>query len=55
MKILTHFMEGYENWVEVKDVQGALKLARSRVQEVLMPGKIPSGSMEDTIYSLRVP
>ena len=49
VKILTHLMEGYENWVEVKDAQAALKLAKSRVQEVLMPGKIPGGSMEDNI------
>ena len=49
MKILTHVMEGYENLVEVKDVHAALKLAKSRVKEVLMPGKIPGGSMEDNI------
>ena len=49
MKILTDFMEGYENWVEVKDGQGVLKLAKSRVQEVLMPRKIPGGSMEDRV------
>ena len=49
MKILTHIMEGYENWVEVKDVQAALKLAKSQVQEVLKPGKIPGGSKEENI------
>ena len=47
MKILTHVMEGYEHWVEVKDVQAALKLAKCRVQEALKPGKIPGGSKED--------
>ena len=49
MKILTHVMEGYENLVGVKDVKAALKLAKSRVQEVLMPRKIPGGSMEDRV------
>ena len=49
VKILTHIMEGYENWVEVKDVQADLKLAKSQVQEVLKPGKIPGGSKEDNM------
>ena len=49
MKIITHVMEGYEHWVEVKDVQAALKLAKSRVQEALKPGKIPGGSKEDNV------
>ena len=49
VKILTHIMEGYENWVEVKAVQDSLKLAKSQIQEVLKPGKFPGGSKEDNI------
>ena len=49
VKIIIHLMEGYEHWVEVKDAQAALKLAKSRVQEALKPGKFPGGSKEDNI------
>ena len=44
VKIITHLMIGHMNWVEVKDVQPAIKKAKEKVQEALKPGKFPGGT-----------
>lgn len=49
VKIITHLMEGHENWIEVSDVQEALKRAKAKVQEALKPGKFPGGTREDNL------
>ena len=49
VKVITHLQVGYFNWVEVKDIQVSIKLAKSMVQEALKPGKFPGGSKEDNL------
>ena len=49
VKIITQLMEGHENWIEVSDVQEALKRAKAKVQEALKPGKFPGGTREDNL------
>ena len=40
-------MVGHENWVELKEVQAAIKGAKAKIQEALKPGKVPGGSKEE--------
>ena len=47
VKIITHLMVGQENWVELKEVQPAIKGAKARIQDALKPGKVPGGSKEE--------
>ena len=49
VKIITHLMVGHENWVELKEVQPALKAAKAKIQEALKPGKFPGGSRADNV------
>ena len=49
IKIITHLMEGYETWVELKEVKPALKIGKLKVQEALKPGKVPGGAKEDNV------
>ena len=49
VKVITHLMVNCLNWTETKDVQVAIKFAKSRVQEALKPGKFPGGSKEDNV------
>ena len=49
VKIITHLMIGHMNWVEVKDVQPAIKKAKEKVQEALKPGKVPGGTRNQNV------
>ena len=37
------------NWIETEDVKAALKGAKARVQQALMPGQVEGGSPEENI------
>ena len=49
VKIITHLMIGHMNWVEIKDVQPAIKKAKEKVQEALKPGKVPGGTRNQNV------
>ena len=42
-------MVGHEQWVEVNEVQAALKAAKAKVQEALKPGKVTGGSKDENM------
>ena len=42
-------MIGHMNWVEDKEVQSAIKVAKGKVQEALKPGKVIGGSRDENV------
>ena len=42
-------MIGHVNWVEDKEVQPAIKIAKGKVQEALKPGKTIGGSRDENV------
>ena len=49
VKIITHLMVEWENWIEIEGVKATLKEAKAKVQEALKPGKFPGGSKDDNM------
>lgn len=49
IKMVSHLMIDHLNWIEDATVKDEIKTARELVQTVLMPGRVPGGSVGENI------